>query len=676
MLITLEKVDIQGFRSFAVPQTFVFPPGPGLYFLTGANEAEPRLEGNGAGKSTVWDAILWCLTGKTTTGLRGPDVECWNDECVCRVAVHFRVGDEARNVAYEVVRTHSPNSLVCRVGTETTKTVTQEELDEFTGVGYEALLRLLIVGQFGEHFFDLRPAEKLRVFADVLGLDYWRDRSTAAAKQAKEAQAEVRRLESLRDTAAGTLQAVRDQLEDLRRLEAQYQAATAKQTREIGERLVGARDIWRQARTSYRARKAELLAEEAKYAGTDAQAAQARKAVREATEAARSADKLAATTQANYETARAACDRTAATDTCEACGQPLTPAALRQRGERLATLERKAASLAQAAREAAANAEATNALYEERTAAAQLIEVGRARTEQRLAELRGVRQTASTALTRATATLEELRRLRRALKGPSPYAAKLATTTAQEAGLANDYRDLDGHWRRATTAQAEYEYWTKEFKRLRLWLIEEGLLEFEIEVNAALPQLGLDGWEVKLAVEREGKANPRREFVVYVRPPGRRRRLVRWEVWSGGERQRLRVAGAAGLMGLITGRRGTRFSAEAWDEPTAHLSASGISDLLTYLEGRAAREDRQIWLVDHRSINYGGFSGVARVVKDADGTSRVEEWRAGQPGTTFDKMLPWRLRQHKAGRRRLPKSGIDRRTKAARDAGLRVESKL
>jgi len=82
----------------------------------------------------------------------------------------------------------------------------------------------------------------------------------------------------------------------------------------------------------------------------------------------------------------------------------------------------------------------------------------------------------------------------------------------------------------------------------------------------------------------------------------------------------LRLAATMGLADLSRSRTGTPLGLEVWDEPTNGLSPQGIRDLLECLQERAQREQRQIWIVDHRSHEFGGFAGGVVVTKTAAGS--------------------------------------------------------
>lgn len=65
-----KEIDLKNFLSYQ-DQKFPFL-GNGLTLIEGHNKDEG--DSNGAGKSSLWDAISWCLFGQTVRGLKGDDV--------------------------------------------------------------------------------------------------------------------------------------------------------------------------------------------------------------------------------------------------------------------------------------------------------------------------------------------------------------------------------------------------------------------------------------------------------------------------------------------------------------------------------------------------------------------------------------------------------------------------
>jgi hypothetical protein len=166
-----------------------------------------------------------------------------------------------------------------------------------------------------------------------------------------------------------------------------------------------------------------------------------------------------------------------------------------------------------------------------------------------------------------------------------------------------------------------YTYWIKGFREIRLLLMVDALKEFEVSINNNLSKFGMGDWNVKLDIDQENKSGTiRKGFSVLVESPNHNG-FVPFEVWSGGEGQRLRMAGTVGLMDLIQAKRQVDFGLEIFDEPTAWLSDKGIDDLCQALYYRAKENEKKIFLIDHKNLNtFGGFHGTINVVKDEKGS--------------------------------------------------------
>jgi DNA repair exonuclease SbcCD ATPase subunit len=190
---------------------------------------------------------------------------------------------------------------------------------------------------------------------------------------------------------------------------------------------------------------------------------------------------------------------------------------------------------------------------------------------------------------------------------------ELADTRAERAELRTDYDATK-------TIQNRYQYWVKGFRDLRLWVLDSTLAELEMRINNSLVQLGLPRWSVHLAVERENKSGGvTRGFQVDVQSPESLPGSP-WKGFGGGVSQRLRIAAEAGLGHLITDRKGKEIGVEFFDEPDQHLSHQGIQDLMGHLQARSQEENKQIWVVTHRAIDY-PFDGEMLIRKDENGSA-------------------------------------------------------
>jgi DNA repair exonuclease SbcCD ATPase subunit len=171
-----------------------------------------------------------------------------------------------------------------------------------------------------------------------------------------------------------------------------------------------------------------------------------------------------------------------------------------------------------------------------------------------------------------------------------------------------------------TRAMERTKFWVKGFKDIRLLVIEEVLQELELTSNAMLAEVGLVDWRISYVIERETKAGTTsRGLNVSILSP-KSRDAVKWESWSGGEGQRLRMVGALALSEVLLDHVGIQPDFEVLDEPTQHLSAEGVRDLCDFLAVRAEQLERRTFYIDHMAVESAQFSSTTTIEKDADGS--------------------------------------------------------
>jgi energy-coupling factor transporter ATP-binding protein EcfA2 len=157
-----------------------------------------------------------------------------------------------------------------------------------------------------------------------------------------------------------------------------------------------------------------------------------------------------------------------------------------------------------------------------------------------------------------------------------------------------------------------------------LHIIEDVLAELQITANAMLEQVGLLGWELRFEAERETKKGTlQRGLNVFVKSP-HNEKPVKWESWSGGEGQRLRVLGALALGEVLLNRAGVEPTLEVLDEPTSHLSPQGVQDMIDMLHDRAASLGRTVLYADQTAIASDQFASVLTVERSGQGTRICE----------------------------------------------------
>lgn len=569
---------VERFKSFKDATIFDFPEGPGLFFLRGENLAEPRLDANGAGKSTLWDALTWLFFDKTVKGLRAGDVATWGVSA--KESTEVSLTFELDGGLYTIVRTWRPNTWRLFDHYEG---ITDADWNEWVDLAkdpgnpvlgrlrlnFQAWLNAVVISSREPMFLDLKPEPKAALFSSILDLDRWLDLSQRASTKASEADRQARRLESDLAHLEGRLRALQEQgdtEEQASAWEASHKAEITRVVEAYDEAIK--QEKWaalnrREAAASFRDAKAAHQKVRDELVALEAHAKQIIKQIN--------------------------------SGTCPTCGQRVTPADAQKHHEaELRVLEPKVASLARSLKNA--EADLRSADDDDRHAEDQLRKVER--------------------------LLDDLARdADRLSKETNPYRAEADRVARERKRLSAELEAARDELDEMLSRQRLYATWVTGFKEVRLLQIAEALQQLEIEVNSRCVELGLVGWALRFAVDRESKRGAiSRGFTVMVESPSNKD-PVPFEAWSGGESQRLRQAAQMGLIDLMRARMGLPAGLpEVWDEPTEGLSPVGVTDLLNCLSARAVAEGRQIWVVDHHSLGYGAFDGVFTVTKTRGGS--------------------------------------------------------
>jgi DNA repair exonuclease SbcCD ATPase subunit len=616
------RLTIQGFRSFQSEETLHFPPvEAGFFLLTGENRLEPGLGANGAGKSSIWDALCWGLYGKTPRGLRAGAISNWEGSSLTSVVLEMEEGGES----FLLTRTWSPNSLILQRGEGDPQKITQEIIDDLMGMDYPTFLNSILMGQFGRFFFDLTPAEKLSVFSDALDLQIWIDaaqearRSVGAirdgiAAQRSDLSADLGMLREKENRLSEALQKAKDleaqKGERIRSLQAEQEALEQKRVKYISRQ-----QLW-STRVEMSRGRIKMLRDRLIKADDQARAYELE--IRDLSSQIKASIRSLKEISLRRKKAKAAgtkgicpyCDREFSGDSLQIVLDRMDLEHEWERAEKVRLKERRAKI-----RKKLAGREERKLDLDRKLNIAERKEASR----------QAKHREARASLMKVETKLEYLRRsIHENASGGNPHQELADLLKGEIKELQAEIGRLELEIQEAENILKTHEFWVGGFKDVRLWVVEQALAQLEVEVNNGLIQLGLRDWEVRFDAEREGATGSLiKGFSVQIVAPGSSE-AVPWEAWSGGETQRLRIAGAIGLSNLLLGRRGIRPSLEVWDEPTAHLSQEGIDDLLRFFEARSRELNRQIWLVDHRSLDFGGFDEQVVVVKDHSG-SHIEQ---------------------------------------------------
>lgn len=617
-MFDIKKIEMTNFKSYRGAHKFEFPQQTGLYYLTGENQRDPRLEANGAGKSTLLDAIYWCLYGTTTRGLRAGEIISRGEQSAT-VAVMLRIGNDV----LKVTRKQSPNSLTVSEGGEATH-IEEKALQRRLRLGPEAFTYSVMFPQFGRAFFDLSPTEKLALFSEISELDIWLKMSERADARATAIAVEINTFAQEKADASSSIETIQSEVEAL---EGKAAAFKEEQTTAYSALLMRRGN----AQTALSKDKDEAVFEEKQLVRAHADVKDAKADAESATAY---KNKIAQAKQELLYTRKVLGEKVAELNAEKKSFQTLGPRCItchqkisdKHADDVLAAITAQIIAATTAITETdeiirrktvgMTNASTNEAGYTEGLLG--LISIERSH-QQRLTHLRADIRGHEGRLIEIEAQLGTEK------KRENPYLSIIDDKERALSTWTKKLKVATVNHRSASEDHAATVYWVTGFKRVRLFIIEELLNGLELEVNKCLEGLGLTGWEVQFAVEKENKTGGiSKGFHTFITDPSGAAK-VKWESWSGGETQRLRLAGNLGLANLIMLKAGLTGAIEFYDEPSQHLSTAGMIDLAEVLRERAEAMGKKVWIADHTAVNtFGEFTGVIHAIKDKDGTSRIK----------------------------------------------------
>lgn len=577
---------------------------------------DPELGSNGAGKSTIFDVLHWCLFGSSIRGTKTPQLVPWQNTGTPWAEVTYRTNGQKRRIT----RSYRPNNLlVTRRGRE--RGVKQEQLEDIIGFSSDTFQNSIVIGQFSQMFFDLKPRDKLSVFTELLNLDYWLEcsqRVTTTLSVLKEDQFEfektLARLEGIRSELKNTLSSTITEADEKVALSSDSQRTLKRKLHRAKTRKL---DLKKRAMNlqerieTCETKDKRLTIKIGKLAGEHDPITAAIRDVEGK--------------KKEYQVRIKDLDEgllilKKSKGTCPVCKQKISPQYRRSEQQRVA---QKRANYIDRSFNLQIELEALFKSFDEKInqlkVAKQKLDHSKSmklhlnlnQTNSDIKEL----DTEISSIHHQMAQLDQLddfytKKIRKCKKRLKRNKQKMKEAQKNLAELNNDIQSA--------------KYWVRGFKDIRLFEVDEALTSLQVEVNSYLADLGMADWSVSMEVERETKAGKiSRGFRVMVDPGiDSNSSLKPWEVWSGGEGQRLRLAGTLALSNLILHQFNQDCNIQVWDEKLRWLSGSGEDSMLELLQETAKRENKMIFVIDQHSLDF-PFDEVIKIVKDAEG-SRLE----------------------------------------------------
>ena len=595
----LQSIALSNFGMYESPVSVEFPR-TGLVLLTANNHDCPEMGANACGKSTLAEAIVWTLYGRTARGVRGRGIATWGSRQAPSVQIQCELHGE--NVTIE--RLFSPERVSIS-GADVSGGAS-----DWLGLTADEFASAISIPQDFRSFVDMTPAQRLALLGPSFQLERWDEAIKSAGAVAKRRSRFYDRAARHVSFVRGKLESLEQQLEDV---------GEAPATDKIKKRIEKAKQEIQEFDEHIKKHADNAKQHESESEEFD------RKKNEEADKISNlrvEKDKLEwhiKSAEAERKDSNKKIKRIkTGSGECPVCRREWSKAdrgtlahMLRQeRDFHKSDVNRLHEKLKKIAEDIARREEERDKHQHGATRAKQ---AARAEYERSREAERG-RRAAQDAFGEANAALASAEAHAARVEALSGRVEEARDALVRAGGIRSFYE----------ADSASSEEWKKRFGRLKLWLADQQLETLSEMATGVLGDLGMAEWRLDFAAARKsasGTGDIHGLHAQVSKPHADERVSVPVESWSGGEKQRLRVACAASVGEYVREAKSVDIGFEIWDEPTAHLSREGVEKLLDFLSVRA--RERLVIVIDHRAPDISPFDGVLVAHRENERVSRL-----------------------------------------------------
>lgn len=641
-----QSVKIQNFGT--IGEAEVQLSDRGLVLIQGENMTNSAANSNGAGKSTVVEAISWCLYGKTAKGQSGDSVinrsagkECFvevtiaDDDTVYGVKRHRKHKTGKNRLE---IWSHEGDISRQRTLTKGTDKLTQAVVDQIIGCPYEVFVGAVYAGQ--ERMPDLPSMtdKQLKLLIEeAAGITLLEQAHEIAKTKLSDAKLAFEQKERDVERAGQGVERAADRLED----------AKTSAKRWTGERDARVMDLEDSARILLRDSKelkeeiegltseAELLKErdkiKAKLDQHSSDQAELKRLETEAIKAQREADGAKMAAETKMETLKEAQTELDALNgqigrPCTSCGRPhdsdSLASAIEAKQKAVAEHKREAKARVERYKELASDAQkardSTRAFSDDMTDMTRIVSLSDA-ISQRLAKLHDRQGRYSDTLRRAKEAVESVKKERAKI---NPYDADIearseALDEARKAH-AESKAELPEARREVDIARSVVEVYSPKGVRAHILdTVTPYLNERTAHYLGALADGEFEAiWQT---LTMTAKGEPRENFSIQVTGSDGGGSFADL---SGGEKRKVRIACALALQDLVATRASKSLDLFIADEIDAALDTSALERLMGVLDEKA-RERGSVFIISHSDLR--DWVSNVMVVEKENSVSTVKE---------------------------------------------------
>lgn len=212
----------------------------GVVRIEGINKDEPAADSNMAGKSSIMEALIWCLFGRTIRGLKHDAVVHRFSRHNCSVTTLFRCdGVHYTLRRYRKHRRHQNRLQLWRADRLLSyrhEAQTQAKLESILGCDYQSFTNTAIFGG-SKPFALLTDAEQKKVLESFLGFQKFEAALHLTRDQRVEAERKHHALQIKIEQERGSVRTLQGKLKTLRRSEAIFGERAREEAREARREL-------------------------------------------------------------------------------------------------------------------------------------------------------------------------------------------------------------------------------------------------------------------------------------------------------------------------------------------------------------------------------------------------------------------------------------------------------
>lgn len=672
------SVVIEDFGAYAGRHEFLVADR-GLVLVQGENRDEPRMDSNGAAKSTLFEAIDWGLFGVPS---KGDHADSIIHEGSTTCAVHVAVRDDSGAVG--LVERQRPSLLTFYVdGAKQTACdgrETQRLINQWLGLDRDVFHAAVFFGQEDlQRFADAKDAQRMEILSRVIPelgeIDILLERAKDRRKVQTPINAEAQRV----------VDSFENQIAALERYD--YAESIAKWEADRQNRVLGLKNelVVKERRHRELAPIAmELPERQAIVAEWEQQPRVVVPTTVDGLDAARNSLIYFREQRAGLEGAKKQFEaqlvqiKNTGTGRCPACGTIVSQEHLGYETQRLqGEIQMRLQNMS------SINDNITMLQREESELLRRLdYAVTEAKQQQKLqmdaiVSAKSAVQEAMAAQKEAAQVVEAHQALSRRvdveMAAPNPFVNQQQETQAKLMQLKADWRTAKALEGETATAMQTLDFWIDAFgpHGLKSLILDTKLQELTDAANEWVRLLTGGTMWIRFESQRLGRSTKTLRNAPTIRvfryqPDGR---VVErnYRSWSGGEKRRVSWAVDFGLSRLVARRAAKKWDLLVLDEVFKHVDSAGgeaVVEMLTYLQ----REKSSIFVIEHDSTFQSHFETVITVRKER-GCSRIveasnEQQESGQIASDSKKEMEAGTQDGAHGQRGRPAKARKRKRKA------------